>query len=199
VADANELLRRCQRSDESALGLLIELLGSRVFRLAFRVLGDASQADEASADVFVKVWSKCGQWRQDSSALTWIFRVAYRTIVDERRRSKFRFRPSTDEIADTRPTPDEVASERETQERNSRQLQQALSQLTADERGLVHLHYFEGLSLSEIGEIVGATRDALKMRLARTRDKLRELLTQLDTNEKAITKTRKNENTKDAS
>lgn len=176
MADANELLRRCQRSDESALELLIDLLGRRVFRLAFRVLGDAGRADEASADVFVKVWSKCGQWRQDSTASTWIFRIAYRTIIDERRRRKFTFRPVNEEILDTGRSPDETASQNESQERNSRQLQHALSQLTGDERALVHLHYFEGLPLSEISEIVGATRDALKMRLARTREKLRGLL-----------------------
>ena len=197
MADANELLRRCQRSDESALELLINLLGSRVFRLAFRVLGDAGRADEASADVFVKVWSKCGQWRQDSSATTWIFRIAYRTIIDERRRAKFTLRPVNEEIPDTGRSPDEVASDKETQERNSRQLQHALSQLTTEEQALVHLHYFEGLSLTEIGEIIGATRDALKMRLARTRDKLRGILTQQARNEKAITKTRNDENTKD--
>jgi len=178
VADANELLRRCQRSDETALELLIDLLGSRVFRLACRVLGDAGRADEAAADVFVKVWSKCGQWRQESSASTWVFQIAYRTIIDERRRAKFTFRRVVDETEDSRPGPDEAASRKETQERNSRQLQQALSQLSAEERVLVHLHYFEGQSLTEIGAIVGATRDALKMRLTRTRDKLRGLLSE---------------------
>ena len=86
--DANELLRRCQRGDESALAALVEQFGGRVFRLANRVLGDRHQAEEASADVFAKLWATARQWRGDADAGTWIYRIAYRTILDHRRRKK---------------------------------------------------------------------------------------------------------------
>ena len=46
----------------------------------------------------------------------------------------------------------------------ARKLDAALAELTPDDRALVHLHYYEGQSLAEIGAVLGVTRDALKMR-----------------------------------
>ena len=83
MADADELLRRCQRGDEAALTDLVRLFEGRIFRLAYRVTGDAARAEEATADALAKVWAKCGQWRGDSAAGTWVYRVALR--VDPRR------------------------------------------------------------------------------------------------------------------
>ena len=58
----------------------------------------------------------------------------------------------------------------------SRKLDRALATLTAEDRALLHLHYFEEQSLAEIAIIVQSTRDALKMRLSRARARLREIL-----------------------
>ena len=174
--DANELLRRCQRGDESALAGLIERFGGRVFRLANRVLGDRHQAEEASADVFAKLWATARKWRGDADAGTWIYRVAYRTTLDHRRRKKRPWVETSPDFPDPRPGPSELSTRIESQEQASRRIREALSQLTEADRALVHLYYFDQLRLAEITEIVGATRDVLKMRLARARQKLRDLL-----------------------
>jgi RNA polymerase sigma-70 factor, ECF subfamily len=176
VDDANELLRRCQRGDESALAGLIEQFGGRVFRLALRMLGDRGRAEEATADVFVKLWTTARQWRGDADAGTWTYRVAYHTILDHRRRKQ---RPLTQPpvgLPDPKPGPLERSIRSEAEEQASRRVHEAMSELSEPDRALVHLYYFEQLKLVEIGVIVGATRDVLKMRLARARQKLRELI-----------------------
>ena len=174
--DANELLRRCQRGDESALAALVDQLGGRVFRLASRVLGDRGRAEEASADAFAKVWSTARQWRGDADAGTWIYRVAYNTILDHRRRTRRSWLATPADLADPRPGPLDESVRAEAVERASRRVHAAIHQLTDDDRALVHLYYFDQLRLAEIAEIVGASRDVLKMRLARARQKLRELI-----------------------
>jgi RNA polymerase sigma-70 factor (ECF subfamily) len=70
--------------------------------------------------------------------------------------------------------------EAEGQAQAARRIQEALGQLSDTDRALAHLYYFEQRSLAEIAAILGSTRDAIKMRLARTRRRLRDLLRDCD-------------------
>src|SRR5262245_30123784 len=85
LEEADQLLRRCQQRDKSALDELVRLYQDRVFQLACRALGDAALAQEATADALLKVWTRAGQWRGDAAANTWIYQVAVRTVLDARR------------------------------------------------------------------------------------------------------------------
>ena len=180
MVDANELLRRCQQGDESALAALINEFSSKIFRLAYRILSDAGMAEEATADVFAKVWRTARQWRGDSQAATWLYRVGYNTVIDRSRRRRPIAEPPDANVPDPRPGPLQQALQAEEHCQNTRRVRDALEQLSEADRGLVHLYYFEQMPLSELVGIVEAKRDVLKMRLARARQKLRELLEQTE-------------------
>ena len=184
--DADEsLLRRCQRGDERALAELIRRYQDRINRLACRTLADPSLAEEATAATLVKIWSKCGQWRAESSAGTWIYRIAVRTILDTRRsqgRWWRRWGRPLDEGASSVEPADSV-DQREERAKHTASIEAALQALSPEDRALVHLFYFENQSLTEIASILDAGRDALKMRLMRVREKLRERLRGLDASE----------------
>ena len=134
VDDANELLRRCQSGNESALATLVERFGGRVFRLAFRVLGDGGRAEEASADAFVKLWSTARHWRGEADAGTWIYRVAYHAIVDFSRRKQRKWATPPADLFDPRPGPLELIDRAETQEQAKRRLNEAMGQLFESDR-----------------------------------------------------------------
>lgn len=171
----DELLRRCQAGDEAALGVLVRGYQERIFRLAWRMLGDADLADDATARVLEKVWSKSGQWQGRSSAGTWIYRVAFRTILDvQRSRQRWwaRWRPWQLRLADHRSDPAQGMEQQETAAR----VQKAMDELTPADRALVHLYYFENQGLADIEPVLGVKRDVLKMRLARARERLRKRL-----------------------
>ena len=173
-----DLLRRCQRGDSTALSELIRRAQDRLFRVAFRVLRDPGRAEDAVADAFTAIWSRCGSWRGES-AETWIQRVAYRTILDHarsRRRWWRLFTPSTQEPAATAKEPGHDLADRDQQAHQARRLEQAIDTLAPEDRILVHLHYFEEQSLAEIATVLQVSRDALKMRLSRARVQLREAL-----------------------
>src|SRR5687767_13150096 len=82
VPEGDELLRRCCEGDSDALTALVNLFQDRLFHLACRVLEDPARAEEAVLDAFLKVWDRCGQWRGEASAGTWIYQVALRTFLD---------------------------------------------------------------------------------------------------------------------
>jgi len=180
----DELLRRGQQGEETALDGLVRRYQQPIFHLACRVLGDATLAEEATAQTLVKIWRRCGQWRGQSTAGTWIYRIAVRTVLDVQR-SQTRWwrrwaRPVPVETLDGRPLPDEEASGREQSRQREQRVQTALQQLPETDRALVHLYYFEEQTLGEIELILGVPKANLKMRLARARQKLRSLLGETD-------------------
>jgi RNA polymerase sigma factor (sigma-70 family) len=174
------LLAGCQRGDERALARLIETYQERIYRLALRVCGDAALAEEAAVDSFYKIWSKSRQWRGQTGADTWMYRVTVRTVLDlrrGRRRWWQRLRASSlwdDE--DPTPGPVDEALEREERQASCERLAQAMETLKPADRMLVHLYYDEEQTLAEIGEILDVPPENLKMRLARARKRLREAL-----------------------
>jgi RNA polymerase sigma-70 factor (ECF subfamily) len=175
-----DLLKHCQAGDEAALARLVRRYEERVFRLAYRVTGDAALAEEAAVETFARLWAKAGQWRGASRAGTWIYQVALRIALDRRRSRRRWWRlwgaPVPAAAPDPRPDPAESAAVADDRARLERALTDALEQLPGADRALVHLYYFEQLGLAEIAEVLGASRDALKMRLARARQRLRGLL-----------------------
>jgi RNA polymerase sigma-70 factor (ECF subfamily) len=179
-SEAESLLRRCQQGDETALGDLMRLYQQRVFQFTLRVSGDASLAEEASVDCFYRVWTRCRQRRDDANPEAWIFRIALRAVLDlARKRNRWWKRlvagsRTTDD--DLQPGPLESLIENEQQQRLAREVESAIESLKEEDRALVHLYYFEGQTLAEIAEILETSRDALKMRLLRVRQRLSKLL-----------------------
>jgi RNA polymerase sigma-70 factor (ECF subfamily) len=175
-----DLLKRCQAGDAEALTQLVRRYEDRVFRLACRVTGDAALAEEAAVEAFARIWAKARQWRGQSRAGTWIYQVVLRTALDTQRGQRRWWqrwgRSIRPDVPDVRPGPEETSIATTDQERRSRLLAEALRQLPEADRVVVHLYYFERLGLAEIADVMGVSRDALKMRLARARDRLRGLL-----------------------
>jgi RNA polymerase sigma-70 factor (ECF subfamily) len=179
VDASDTLLRRCQGGDQAALAELVRLYQDRILRLAVRVLGDGSAAEEAAAASLVKLWNKCRQWRGESSAATWIYRLALRTILDVRRGRRLwllRWGTPLEESPAAVPGPQELLIARDEREHKKQLIAAALGELSLEDRALVHLYYYEGRSLGEIAVILDTGRDALKMRLMRARERLRKRL-----------------------
>lgn len=178
--DDDALLRRCQRGDDSALTVLVHRFQDRIFRLACRVLGDRARAEDATADALAGVWAGCQSWRGEASAGTWIHQVAYRVILDHARARRRWWRfwnwSETDDAGSAELDPAVIVAKQSERDDREQVVAMVLKTLSAEDRALVQMHYFEELPLAEIGEILGVSRDALKMRLSRCRQKLRALL-----------------------
>ncbi len=182
--DDGQLLRLCRQGDEDALAEIVRRYEQRVFRMALRVADDRALAEEATVDAFYKIWCKSRQWRGQGSPEAWIYRIAVRTTLDLKRGrqrwwKRTRLASSTTERAPEAEPADELIA-REQQQQIAGELNRAIDSLKEDDRILVHLYYFEDRSLAEIATMLDATRDALKMRLARARQRLRRVLEEVD-------------------
>src|SRR6266403_2179770 len=89
------VISACQQGDREAFRLLFEAYKDRVFSIACYSLGNEAAADDVTQQIFVKLFTRIGQFRGDSEFTTWLYRLVINSCLDERRKQK-RFLPVTD-------------------------------------------------------------------------------------------------------
>lgn len=122
--------------------------------LARRILRDPVLAEDATQDVFVQVWRQASGYRPElGSVRSWIMTVAHRRAVDNVRREETRRRNSTRDLLDRSSEDDDPGAavvNAEWARRERRDVRAALHELSAEQRQVIDLMYFEGLSQSEV-------------------------------------------------
>ncbi len=162
-----------QRGDgDAAFTALVERYQRVVLNLAYRMLGDADQAQDVAQDVFVKVYQSIGQYDPERRFFSWLYRIAVNACLHERRR------PATtaldaQPLADRAPSPAERFEQREAQA----ELQAALAALPERERTLLALRYGAELSYAEIATTLDVPLGTAKTWLFRAKQRLAELMT----------------------
>lgn len=149
---------------DSELCRYIKLYHQTVYRAAFGYLHNAEEAEDAVQETFVKLFNTNKQFTSDEHCKAWLLRV----VINHSKNLLRSFRYShTEELDETIPAEDLA----------ERDLADALSALPPKYRAVIHLHYFEGYSSSEIAKILGISATAVTTRLARAREKLKNLMT----------------------
>jgi RNA polymerase sigma-70 factor, ECF subfamily len=177
------LVRRLKARDERALGELYDVLAPWVLGLAFRILQDADEAEEVAGDVFVQVWRRIDQHDSRRGPLVpWILSIARNRSLDAlRRRRRWwrkaerweRARAAAAGEVEPAPAPHEASVPGWPVHR---EVHAALEALPEEQRGVVVLAYFEGLTHSEIARRLGQPLGTVKTRLRIAQAKLAEAL-----------------------
>jgi RNA polymerase sigma-70 factor, ECF subfamily len=138
--------------------------------LALRLLGDASLAEDATHDIFLKAFRKIGEFRGESSLRTWLYRIAQNHCLNVRQTWHQRnVVPASDEVLDEArsrdPSPLRVLETKELGQR----IQATLDALSEEYRLLLLLVADEQLSYEDIGALTGQTGDSVRGKLHRAR------------------------------
>ncbi len=166
---------------------VIERYYRRIYALVYRMVGDSEAAADLTQDTFVRAWQAWALFRGDSQVYTWLYRIAVnltRNYFERRARERRTFAPElcSGEQPDEAQCPPEPPDDRFDPERwvENRQLGQlvaeAVLQLRPEQRVIIVLRDFEGLSYEEIAKILGCSVQAVKSRLFRARAALRKIL-----------------------
>jgi len=172
--DEIQLIKRVTQGDEGAFLTLYDCYVSRVYALTLRILSDPMMAEEVTQDTFLKLWSRAHMYLAErGSLLLWLLTIARRTALDrlrlEARRPTLSDSNDPTEAWQTIPN-DESLSE----EHRWRSLYFAVQTLSPDHRQLIELAYYQGLSQSEIAEMLGWPVGTVKSRLRAAMERLRQ-------------------------
>ncbi|WP_158409341.1 RNA polymerase sigma factor [Fimbriimonas ginsengisoli] len=151
--------------DPKALGGLYEMYGERIFRYTFRMLGNRTDAEDATAETFLRVLRRSTELRADGAFRTWLFRIARNLCIDKMRQHKLMELPPDAQYTGA----EERATLRVT-------VQQALHDLPLEYREPLIYCDLEELSAKEAADILNISVPALKSRLYRGRRALRDKL-----------------------
>ena len=167
-----ELIARVGDGDANAFDLLYRRYARPVFALALRRLGDRGRAEDAVQETFASIWRSAGSYRRERGpGAPWLYAVARNAIVD-RRRTLGAPPAEPVEEASGDAGPDERAESSWTAWRVHR----ALAELPEQERTLIELAYWGGLSQSEIAEFVDIPLGTVKTRTRSALSRLADAL-----------------------
>jgi RNA polymerase sigma-70 factor (ECF subfamily) len=167
--------------DQAAFDALYGRLAPRVHGFFLRAFGSRAVADDLVQTTFLKVHRARRQWRAERKLRPWLFSIAARVRLDELRRRYGLREDSGSEAVEAAAEaavpsvtvdPGEVADVKE-------RVQAALARLPESQRVVVHLHRFEGMTFREIGDVLGTTEGAVKLRAFRAYGELRGMLEDL--------------------
>lgn len=141
-----------------------------IYYLALRYLGNESQAEDATHDVFLKAWRKFGEFRGQSAIRTWLYRITINHCQNLLQTWHNRnVHSNADEfLMDSQTSESCPLRVLETKELGER-IQRAMTALTDEYRLLLLLVADEKLSYEEVGELTGQTADAVRGKLHRAR------------------------------
>ena len=168
------IVQRVLGGEVEAFSILVERYYDHYVRFAAHLVGNREDAEEVVQDTFLRAYRALGRYEERERFGAWMLRILVnraRTVSAMGRRREKLFPEQVDETlpeaAEAHPA--ERAAVRE-------EVSRALAQLGPDQREAFLLHYVEGLSYEEIAAITGSGISALKMRVKRSCERLREIL-----------------------
>ena len=159
-----------QRGDKQAFYFVYQQFVGRVYAICWRLLANKQKAEDASQEVFIKLWQQLPQFRGESSFATWLHSIATRTAIDIWRQDKYlRLTDSADDNNSLSEPWVECSG-------NSAPLEQAILRLPAQARAVFVLFALEGYQHQEIATLLGIAEGTSKAQYFRARQLLQEWL-----------------------
>ena len=170
-------LEEARHGNKQAFGKLIEAYQSPVFNLAYRMLSNADEAEQAAQEAFIRAWTRLDSYDPAFKFSTWLLSITSNYCIDQIRKRRAQLL-SIDEPLPSHPalmsegsaSPEAQAVSRERDEN----VQLLLQTLPPDYRQAVVLRYWHEMSYDEIAEVMETTVSPIKSRLFRARRQLAE-------------------------
>ena len=166
AANETEWLPAARRGECWALERFYYAYQAAVYRLCHRVLGRAEDAEDAAQSTFVRAFAALPRFRGNSTAQTWVYRIAINEAVSLLRRRGNRW-TQMEEAAEVQPDGTIGVAGRMA-------VQGALTRVKPEHRAILILRFWEELSYEEIAAVLDLSLPAMKMRLKRAKEEFRK-------------------------
>ena len=149
---------------------LYERYADKVYRKCLSFVKDQAKAEDFTHDIFLKLIVRIGTFKETSKFSTWLFSITYNYCMDQLRLNK---KMAEDELTETMDVAEE-SEDIEGIEMDAKRLRQILESISPEERTILLMKYQDDFSIKDIADTFGLTESAVKMRLKRTKEKLKK-------------------------
>ena len=165
-----ELVRRAMAHDKEAFSALVVGSRDRLFSVAYRILRDRARAEDAVQQTFLIAWQELHKLRDVSKADAWFYRLLVNACRTEMRNVR-RWQPGLRSV-DSQPSFDD--DHRTLAQRD--EIERAFRKLTTEQRAVLVLHHYVGLSGEEISRVLDVPPGTVRSRLHYARQLMRSTL-----------------------
>jgi RNA polymerase sigma-70 factor, ECF subfamily len=165
------------QAEEATLAALVSEYAGTLYRVAFSVLRNSSDAEDAVQEAFLRVLRHRAMLDEVRDRRVWLIRIVWNIVLDRKRRAKTR--PETDdvdELARVLPCAGLTAEQIASAAQHHARVLACVDKLPTKEREVLTLSAFEELSSVEIATVLGITESSVRSRLFRARNLMAELL-----------------------
>lgn len=187
VADRT-LVARAQLGDDSSYEELVRRYQQRIYGLCYHLTSNHEDATDLAQDSFVKAWKALRTFKGDSSFYTWVYRIAYNSVLNHLKQRRHRTpHLSLDDLdfnAEHSPDLVELISDK-TPRREAglvelqKRLNEAMLRLSPEHRAVVTMHDIQGLPHDEIARIMDCNPGTVRSRLFYARQQLQAWLSDI--------------------
>lgn len=186
VSDAMAV-ERTLAGDRDAYRVLVERHSRAVYRMAYRMMGNAHDAEEVVQESFLRAYQKLKQFAGNANFGTWVYRIAANYAIDRIRqrnadeaKRETRSKPTEDslevdplsQVQDMSPSPERLAGSAQLADR----MKLALAELSPAERTAIVMRHWDGCGIEEIAAVLKSNPNATKNTVFRAVQKLRRAL-----------------------
>ncbi len=178
MIEDQELVQSILEGDQYAFSELVERYQRSVYNLTYRMLGNATEAEDAAQEAFLRAYQHLKRYDSSRSFKTWLLSIASNYCIDRLRKRRLTWLsideplPPHPALNSQEPGPEETATINE----RSEAMQELLNELAPDYRAAVVLRYWYDMPYAEIAATLDTTESAIKSRLFRARQMLAESL-----------------------
>jgi len=171
-------IEQALRGDRAAFGCLVRAYERPVYNLAYRMLGNSADAEDAAQETFLRAYRKLASYQPERKFVNWLLSIASHYCIDRLRRSGRAPQLSLDDplpplwLESPSERPEQVVRRRQDRD----EVRRVLDLLPPEYRAAVVLRYWYDLSYEEISAATGSTESAIKSRLHRARRMMAEQL-----------------------
>ncbi|WP_202081283.1 RNA polymerase sigma factor SigW [Caldalkalibacillus salinus] len=182
-----KLIKKASAGSRTAFRAIVERYKNKIYHLAYRMLGNHTEAEDVAQETFIRVYTKLDRYNDDHKFSTWIYRIATNLCIDHLRKRKQHVQSLDQEVAgveglalysqvaSTTDTPEEEVMTLELRE----EVQLAIDKLPPQYKTIIILRYLQDLSLQEISEVIDLPVTTIKTRIHRGREALKKQLQNL--------------------
>jgi RNA polymerase sigma-70 factor (ECF subfamily) len=183
-AEDRQLIEQIKQGEKEAFRELVEKYKKPLYYYCFRLCRNHADAEDLSQEVFIKVYQRIEQFREEAKIQTWIYRIASNAFIDKKRRKVFLISETDRFDAESQSNTIEIHSQQndikpDRQAESSliqKHIDMAMQKLSEKEKTAFILKHYEGLAIKEIAAIFKTSDGTVKSHLFRAIQKLQSAL-----------------------